>query len=110
MAQPDGTVQFTWTEFEEVAGSKGLFDTARRKVEGAGLLDTTRLAANLQNFCRDIAVAVDSAAVAVGQYELDSLELNVEVTAKGEIRLIGSASSEVKGGLKLCFRRRAADD
>lgn len=42
----------------------------------------------------------------IDRYELQSFEVALEVTAKGEIRFIGSAASEVKGGLKLVFARR----
>ena len=99
-------VQVVWLEDEVVAGSKGLFDAVRRRVERVGSLDTGALARNLQSFCAEIGRAVDAAADAIAKYPLESIELSVEVTAKGEVRLIGAAASEVKGGLKLVFARR----
>jgi hypothetical protein len=39
-------------------------------------------------------------------YELTHIELLVETTAKGEIRFIGGASAEIKGGIKIVFERQ----
>jgi hypothetical protein len=50
----------------------------------------------------------DQATTSIPSYELASFEVTLEINAKGGVRLVGSASGEVKGGLKLTFRRQAA--
>ena len=40
------------------------------------------------------------------QYALDAVELHVELTSKGEVRLIAAAGAEVRGAIKLTFRAR----
>ena len=42
-------------------------------------------------------------------YDLHSIELAIDITAKGEVRLIGSLSTELTGGLKLVFIRQQLD-
>ena len=39
----------------------------------------------------------------VNQFELQQIDITVEVTAMGEVRMIGAVGAEVTGGLKLVF-------
>jgi hypothetical protein len=43
---------------------------------------------------------------AVKNYELKNVEIVVEITAKGEVKLLGSGvTGDMKGGIKLIFSR-----
>jgi hypothetical protein len=44
------------------------------------------------------------------RFQLESFEVTVEISAGGEIRMIGSVSTEIKGGLKLIFGPREKPD
>ena len=82
------------------------FGSLRRRVEKIGVLDFASFGNNLQEFCNCISGTLQSVVDSVSQYSLHSFKLTIEVTAKSEVRLIGSAGTEVKGGLKLIFQRK----
>jgi hypothetical protein len=65
------------------------------------------LAKNLQSFCEEISEAFDGVTTAVKNYQLDSVEITVQVSATGEVRLVGGASAQLTGGLKLIFLRQS---
>ncbi|ADJ48159.1 hypothetical protein AMES_6334 [Amycolatopsis mediterranei S699] len=103
VASGDG-IPILWTE-PAVDGEKGLFSTARQVAGRIGELDSEELAQNLSAVCSRLASAFRRAAEASEMFELDAFEVNLDLTAKGEVRLVGSFSSEIKGGVKLVFRR-----
>ncbi|WP_240490761.1 hypothetical protein [Amycolatopsis vancoresmycina] len=88
-----------------VDGEKGLFSTARQVAGRIGELDSEELARNLSAVCSRLANAFRRAGEASEAFGLDAFEVNLDLTAKGEVRLVGSFSSEIKGGVKLVFRR-----
>ena len=45
----------------------------------------------------------------MAHYALDAVEMHVELTSKGEVRLIAAAGAEVKGAVKLTFRAKRPD-
>lgn len=100
------SICIVYNEVEMHDGSKGLGSMAGQIVRKVESLNTEELANNLASFCKSIGRVFDGVTTAVRDYELRSFELNVEVSAKGEIRFIGSAASEMKGGLKLVFTRQ----
>ncbi len=75
-------IEVLWSEYEDPAGQKAVFGAVRRSVTRLGELDTDALARNLQGFCAQVGKAIDGARDAMSQYELSSVELSVEVTAK----------------------------
>jgi hypothetical protein len=87
-------------------GQKGLFSAVKDASARIVTIDAGQLALNIGAVCDQLA-GVLSAARTSGGFELDCFEVTLELTAKGEVRLIGSASSEVRGGVKLQFRRPA---
>lgn len=93
---------------DSVDGEKGLFSAARQMPARLGVLDPDELSRNLSTVCARLAGAFRSAQEAADSFDLDAFEVTMELTAKGEVRLIGSVSSEIRGGLKLTFRRRAS--
>jgi hypothetical protein len=68
-------------------------------------LDTTSIVQSLTQFSSGISHTLSGVAAAMPGFSLDSLELTVELTGKGEVRLIAAASAELKGGIKLVFAR-----
>src|SRR5438105_41841 len=102
----DFSVSIVYDELEIVEGSKSLGGITGRIVKKIGTLDTQALASNLTEFCKQIGTTFDGVTTAIKDYELHGVELLVEVSAKGEIRFVGSAASELKGGLKLIFTRQ----
>ncbi|MEV6911887.1 hypothetical protein [Amycolatopsis sp. NPDC051071] len=99
-------IPIIWTD-PAVDGEKGLFSTARQVAGRIGELDSEELARNLSAVCSRLANAFRQAAAASDAFELDAFEVNLDLSAKGEVRLVGSVSSEIKGGVKLVFRRIA---
>lgn len=99
-----------YDEAEQQEGIKGPLSTTRQMVKKLGRLDTDELANNLNSFCKQIGEIFDGVTTSVKNYELQSFELTVDVTAKGEIRFVGSVGGELKGGLKLVFIRQKQED
>jgi hypothetical protein len=85
--------------------AKGLFANENQVVTRVANLDVNQFSANLEAFCKQIGSAFASIPTLVDSFELDSFELTLDVTAKGEVRFIGSVGTEIKGGLKIVFRR-----
>jgi hypothetical protein len=94
-------------EEEEIipASKDGLFSDVARRVTKIGFLNTGEIAANLQSFCKQIGIITNGLIGIVQGYRLETLELSVDVTAKGEIRFVASTATELKGGLKLVFKK-----
>lgn len=88
-------------------GEKGLFSAARTLSSRVGAISSGDLAANLSSVCARLAEVFQSAQRATGGFALDEFEVTLELSAGGEVRLVGSASAEFRGGIKLVFRRPA---
>jgi hypothetical protein len=88
------------SEFEHQPGEKGI---SRRLADKVGTVDSEVLAKHLQSFCEEIGEAFDGVSTVVKNYQLDSVEITVQVSASGEVRLVGGVSTELTGGLKLIF-------
>jgi hypothetical protein len=87
-------------------GEKSIFDGAARSLSS---IRTTASAVtkNLAAFSECFSAGISSATAAIANYELSTVELIIELNAKGEVRLIAAGSSEVKSGIKLVFTRKA---
>jgi hypothetical protein len=94
------------SEFEHQPGEKGIFDASRRLADKVGTVSSDVLARNLQAFCEEIGEAFAGVSTVVKNYQLDSVEITVQVSASGEVRLVGGASTQLTGGLKLVFSRQ----
>jgi ABC-type ATPase with predicted acetyltransferase domain len=94
------------SEFEHQPGEKAFFDAPQRLVDKVGTVSSDVLARNLQSFCEEIGEAFDGVSTVVKNYQLDSVEITVQVGATGEVRLVGGASAQLTGGLKLIFSRQ----
>ena len=108
-ANPDVGIPILYLD-DPVDGEKGLFGPARQASGRLGVLDSDELARSLSMMCARLTGAFRSAQQAAGAFDLDAFEVTLDLTAKGEVRLIGSVSSEIHGGVKLTFRRRELPD
>jgi hypothetical protein len=109
MNKPDSNepVQVIYDELEATSGHKGVTDSVGRMLRKVGPLDTSRLATGLSSLHQQIDTILESMGKASSAYELKTFEIVVDFTAKGEIRLIGAASGEFRGGIKLSFSKKA---
>lgn len=85
-------------------GSKGLFDLE----EGRRIVRTKAedFSESLRKFCAAFSAGLGDFEDAAAKLTLETIEVSVELTVKGEVRLIAAASSETKGSVKLVFSRR----
>lgn len=104
-ADPQSGIPVLYVE-DPADGQKGLFGAAGHLGTRSAVLDSDELARNLSAICERLAGAFRQVHDAAGAYELECVEVTLDLTAKGEVRLIASVSSEIKGGMKLVFRRR----
>jgi hypothetical protein len=105
-ANPGSDIVIVYSEFERETGEKSILGASQRLVDRIGTVSSNTLARNLESFCEQVGEAFDGVSAVVKNYQLDTVEITVEVSAKGEVRLVGSASTELRGGLKLIFSRQ----
>ena len=101
----DQTIPIIFDAPEDIRDSKGLSDAYERATRKLGDLNITVFQEKLTTLCLKLSEAIHSLDSERSEYFLESFEVNVDVTAKGEVRLIGSVSSEVKGGIRLVFKK-----
>ncbi len=100
-------VVILYDEYEQEEGAKGIWDASIRTVKKMGVLDTSALAANLQELCKQMGQIFEGVTTAVKNYELKNVEIVVDITAKGEVKLLGSGvTGDMKGGIRLVFSRQ----
>jgi hypothetical protein len=97
------------SEFEHLPGEKTIFDP-QRLADKVGTVSSEVLAKNLQSFCEEIGEAFDGVSTVVKNYQLDTVEITVQVSATGEVRLVGGVSAQLTGGLKLIFSRQTGSE
>jgi hypothetical protein len=85
--------------------AKGLFSPAKSAAGKIGAVDSSQLADNLSAVCAKLSHVFRAAQSATEGFELQSFEVAVEITAGAEVRLVGSVSAQVQGGVKLIFER-----
>jgi hypothetical protein len=91
-----------------IEGEKGIFQSSGQ-ILAASKVSASKLASNVSELCRYVGLVFANASTAANELELECLEVQLEITASGEVRLIGALSTELKGGLTLTFRRRATE-
>ncbi|WP_204153018.1 hypothetical protein [Leptolyngbya sp. CCY15150] len=71
-------------------------------------IDVGVLSGELQSFLSKLGSILTATPKAIGDYELDEIELSAEVSASGTIKILGSGiESSLGSGLKFVFRRKA---
>jgi len=100
-------IAIVYDEIEVSEQGKGLGTVVGRLVKKYGTLNAAALSNNLANFCRQMGLIFRDVSTSIENYDLETIELNTEITAAGEIRMIGGVSGEMTGGVKLIFKSRA---
>ena len=90
----------------DLQGARGFGATVEEVVRRVGQLSVDTLADNLRALCTGMSAALKSIELPDLPYGLEEVELTVDLTASGEVRLVGSVGAELAGGIKLVFRRR----
>ena len=103
--QSDNVIPVVTADFGPIEGEKGIFSGARDVATRVVNIDATIIGANLSAFCAAIWTAIDAVPVPHGTFRLDSFEVTADLTAGGEIRLLGSVRAQASGGIKLIFTR-----
>lgn len=96
-----------YDDIETTSGEKSMFRSAASRTPKVGPLDATALQENLTELTAQLSDVLQNVDTPERAFGLGQFEITVELTAKGELRLIGSVGAEVKGGLKLIFSRSA---
>lgn len=100
------TLTIVHYEAEWDPNAKGIWDTAAAWVNKQSNVAIDKLETNLKQFCETFLLATSKLDDLTAAYELSEIELSIDVTSKGEVRLISSAGAEIKGGIKLVFSRK----
>src|SRR5689334_7074725 len=93
-------------ELQTGDGSKGIFSNVKERVRRIAPLNLDQFSDHLRAMWSKMGEVLDRINPATGAYDLESFELGIDVTATGEVRLVGSVGTELKGGIKLVFRRQ----
>lgn len=84
----------------EEEDTKGLFSREEPLVKQ---IPKDTLRENLQSLSQSVTAVFDDLQ-AVGDYTLDEIQLQVEISASGGVQIIGSAKAGGKGAITLTFR------
>ena len=90
-----------------ITQSKGIYRQSPLKY---GEIPIDIFQTNLATFIKNLSKVFDSAIPSMANYELNEIEINVDVSVTGGISLIGSVEAETSGGLTLRFKRIHNDE
>ncbi|MFC1399701.1 MULTISPECIES: hypothetical protein [Streptacidiphilus] len=93
-------------EFDAEEGEKSVFSRTRAAVTQVTRISSDTLALSVAHLCQYVGKVFEQASTASDALELTGLEVQVQVTAKGEVRLVGATSTEISGGMKLIFQKK----
>ena len=96
-------------ESTQRSGEIGRKDTGTRGVRDLYqkvAVHKDQLAANLKDFMTDMQGVFGEVTETAGSFEVDEIELQLSVNAKGGIELIGKVETGVKAGILLRMKRR----
>jgi hypothetical protein len=86
----------------DTEGTKGFFTTPTTgTVHSVMTLSVADLAERMESAMRAIGEAITRVATSPSAVSIEKAEISLEITAKGEVRLIASGSLETKGAIKL---------
>lgn len=98
----DKTISVIGKDYPQ-AQSKGLSNNFRVDCKEVSL-DTLR--SNLSAFVNSLGITFDKMETTINNYELDEIEVKVDITVSGGVRLIGSMETGMDGGVTLKFKRK----
>lgn len=83
-------------------GAKGVFDRSSAGI-GVTVAELKTISTSVSQFCEEFLTGLQSIEAHQGTFGLNSVEFGIELTLKGEVRLIAAASAETTGSIKLTF-------
>ena len=87
--------------------SKGLYNQTLFK-QRALSIDVLRT--NLSAFIESMSAIFDQTTASINNYELNEIEVNVDVSVTGGVSLIGSVDAGAAGGITLKFKRKQTNE
>lgn len=105
VSHADAELPVLTMDWSSVDGEKAVFGRTKDAVARLSSVGVAELSANMARLCQQVGAVFAQAAAATDTLELKSVEVTVEVSAGGELRLVGAVSSQIKGGLKLVFTK-----
>lgn len=73
-------------------------------------VSTETLKDSLTDFIKDISTIFSNVEKTIGNLELKEITVNVGVSGKGKIGIIGSVESGIEGGIEIKLTRKKSDD
>lgn len=71
-----------------------------------GELPIEKLEANLSAFVESLGVVFDNLSAPIKSFELDEIEVKVDISINGGVSLVGSVEAGTSGGVTLKFKRK----
>jgi hypothetical protein len=102
----DTELSIVVTDDTDSKGGKGFFSNAENLLKKVEKVNPEQLKESMSNFVQTISKIFKEIQPTAAGITLDEIEISIEMTAKGEIRLIASGGMETKGAIKLTFKRR----
>lgn len=99
------SLQIIYCEQDIHDGAKAFGSGLKNLVNKTGVLDTSHFKTQIAQFCDQISNTLNDLHPSNSDFKVDSFEVTVDITAKGEVRLVGSIGTELKGGVKIVFKR-----
>ena len=99
---PEKTISIIGKDYPQ-AQSKGLSNHSQIGCKEV-LLETLKV--NLSTFISDLGETFNQMTAEISNYNLDEIEVNVDISVSGGVRLIGSMESGMSGGVTLKFKRK----
>jgi hypothetical protein len=93
---------------DQVQGLIGNLTSTMRLVRQEASVVPQRLEENFRDFMASMEAALKGVPSTLGTYEVDEIELALELTVSGEVRLLAGAGVEGKAGLTLTLKRPPA--
>jgi hypothetical protein len=104
--QQEAELSIVVTDDTDSEGGKGFFSNAENLLKKVEKVTPEKLQESMSNFVQTISKIFKEIQPIAAGTTLDKIEISVEMTAKGEIRLIASGGMETKGAIKLTFKHR----
>lgn len=104
MSDDDRTIEI-WTQGPALEAKAALPALGRPRLE-ISEVRVSDLAQNLGALLNEVQTAFDAAQNAASAYVVDEIELNIGVSAKGGLALIGKVEAGMEAGIKVKLKRK----
>jgi len=98
-------LQLIVVETEIAPNAKGL-SSVTKTFQTIREISPEDLCERFRDFCKLLSSALQGLILPLSDMSLDQVELTVDITTKGEIRLVACVAAESTSGIKLVFKRR----